>query len=199
MKTWLIAAALAAASAPALADDPDAHPAHHHRADADAFAAAPVEHGDSVYHLDGAWRDAAGGTLELAGFAGHPVVVVMMYGSCTTACPMLVNDARRLDAALTEDVKAQTRFLLVSFDPDEPAPLAPADPRWRFVTGERAQVRALAMLLGVRYRARGDGHFDHSNLVTVLDSDGRIVHRVEGLMQPMDEAAAAVTAAAGSE
>ena len=181
-----VVAALTLIAMPALAADPHAHHPPMH--------AEAVSHEDSLYHLGGDWHDSRGGTLELHDFAGKPAVVVMMYGSCTTACPILVNDARRIEAALPADVRANTRFVLVSFDPDEPAPLKPTDPRWHYLTGERAQVRTLAMLLGVRYRDRGDGHFDHTNLITVLDADGRIVHRTEGLMQPVDGAVAALTA-----
>lgn len=186
----LLLLALALAAAPAPADDPHAGHGGH-----EPVAATEAGHGDSLYHLHDAWRDSRGGTLRLGDLAGGPVVIVMMYGSCTSACPILVNDARRLEAALPPAAREATRFVLVSFDPDEPAPLKPAEARWHYVMGDRAQVRALAMMLGVRYRDRGDGHFDHSNLITVLDADGRIVHRTEGLMQPVEPAAAAITTA----
>lgn len=201
MKRASIAAAvLLFACAPAFGDDPHAGHGKH-----DAMAAAPVDHAESIYHLEGAWTDHRGTEFTLASLRGGPVVMVMIYGSCTTACPILVNDARRLEAMLADDVRAKTRFVLVSFDPVNDTPEALADyaagrglddSRWRFVRGDRAQIRALAMLLGVRYRDNGDGTFDHSNLVTVLDADGRAVHRIEGLMRPMDAAATAVTAAA---
>ena len=164
-------------------------------------SAARADHGESLFHLDAVWEDHRGGTLSLADLRGHPVVLVMFYGNCTTACPILVQDAKRLDAALPDDVRADTRFVLVSFDTvnDTPERLRTVagshgidDARWHFVHGERAQVRALAMLLGVQFHDTGNGMFDHSNLITVLDRDGRIAHRVEGLMQPMDAAAAAL-------
>jgi protein SCO1/2 len=46
------------------------------------------------------------------------------------------------------------------------------------------------MMLGVQYRERSDGMFEHSNLVTVLDTKGQIGKRIEGLGQPMEEASA---------
>ncbi len=196
----LAAAALLLACGPVSGDDPHAGHGKH-----ETMSAAPVDHAESIYHLDGVWTDHQGDEFTLASLRGGPVVMVMFYGSCKTACPILVHDARRLESLLGDDVRAKTRFVLVSFDPvnDTPETLADYaashdldDPRWRFVRGDRAQIRALAMLLGVRYRDNGDGSFDHSNLVTVLDADGRAVNRVEGLMQPMDAAAAAVNAAA---
>jgi protein SCO1/2 len=47
-------------------------------------------------------------------------------------------------------------------------------------------------MLGVKYQQTGDGHFAHSNLVTVLDTEGKIAKRVEGLNQPMNEAATVI-------
>lgn len=199
-RATLAVAALLLTCNPVFGDDPHAGHGKH-----DAMAAAAVDHEESVYHLEGTWTDHRGVEFTLASLRGGPVVMVMIYGSCTTACPILVHDARRLESLLADDVRAKTRFVLVSFDPvnDTPDVLADYatghdldDPRWRFVQGDRAQIRALAMLLGVRFRDNGDGTFDHSNLVTVLDADGRAVNRVEGLMRPMDAAAAAVAAAA---
>ncbi|MEX0899725.1 MAG: SCO family protein [Gammaproteobacteria bacterium] len=196
-RTSIAVAVLLLASAPAFADDP--HAGHQD------MTAAPVDHGESVYHLEGRWTDHRGADFTLASLRGGPVVIVMLYGSCTSACPILVHDAHRLESLLVGDVRKKTQFVLVSFDPvnDTPETLADYatgrgldDPGWRFVQGDRAQIRALAMLLGVRYRDNGDGTFDHSNLITVLDADGRAVHRVEGLMRPMDAAATAVAGAA---
>ena len=201
MRALPFIAACIIAAAPALAADPHAgHGAHH-----EALDAAAVDHAGSLYHLGSTWTDHRGTSLKLRDFAGHPVVVVMMYGNCNTACPILVQDARRLDAALPPEAREHTRFLLVSFDSvndttERLEAYADArgidDRRWHFVHGDRASVRELAMMVGVRYRDNGDGTFDHSNLITVLDGDGLIAHRVEGLMRPLDEAAAAVTAAA---
>lgn len=189
---------------PATAQDATEGHAHH---DHIAMDAAPVDAEGSLYALDREWTDQAGRTLRLADLAGSPSIVVLFYGNCTTACPILLHDATRLEAALPEAVRARTNVLAVSFDTatDTPEVLAEYartrgldDDRWRFLHADRAQVRELAMLLGVRYRDNGDGSFSHTNLITVLDGEGRIIHRVEGLVRPMDDAAARLTAATRS-
>lgn len=192
-----IVIAMALAPQAGAAADPHAH--HQHQ----AFAAADAAHGESLHHLAGTWTDHRGNRFRLADLAGAPAIVVMFYGSCNTACPVLLHDASRLERLLPDEVRARTRVLLVSFDDANDTPDALAeyartrrvdDERWRLVHGDRTQVRELAMLLGVRFRRNEDGSFNHTNLVTVLDGSGRIVHRVEGLMQPMEAAAAALTA-----
>lgn len=88
--------------------------------------------------------------------------------------------------------------LAVSFDPENDTPdvlKAYAEyeqldiPGWHFVTAEPAKIRELAMLLGVQYSKKSNGHYAHSNLVTVLDGNGKIAQRVEGLGRNMAPAA----------
>lgn len=37
------------------------------------------------------------------------------------------------------------------------------------------------MVLGIRYRQTADGQFNHSNVLTLLDRQGIVNHRQEGL------------------
>lgn len=166
-------------------------------------ADAPLP-GASLYHLDAVWTDHRGETLRLADLRGGPVIVTMIYASCETACPILVRDAGRVFDALPEGVRDRTRVLVVSFDPARDAPERLAayvdasgldHPNWRFAVGEPHATRALAALLGVRYRELENGMFSHTNLITVLGPDGAVRQRSEGLGQPVEPAVEAVTAA----
>lgn len=180
----------------AVAQDHSQHNHHDHK-NHTTFKAEPVNKEHSIYHLDGEWQAHTGESLTLANFQGQPVVISMIYGSCTTACPVLVNDARRIFEALPEAYKQEVKLVMVSFDEDSDTPAALAeyakkynlgDDVWTFLHGDDNNIRALATLLGVRYRKRSDGDFDHSNLVTVLDVHGRVVERVEGLNRPVEDA-----------
>lgn len=166
-------------------------------------ADAPLP-GASLYHLDAVWTDHRGETLQLADLRGRPVIVTMIYASCETACPILVRDAGRVFDALPEGVRDRTRVLVVSFDPARDAPERLAayvdasgldHPSWRFAVGEPHATRALAALLGVRYRELENGMFSHTNLITVLGPDGAVRQRSEGLGLPVEPAVEAVTAA----
>ena len=46
----------------------------------------------------------------------------------------------------------------------------------------------------MKYKQESDGAFSHSNLFTVLNAEGEIVHQRLGLNGGLDEAAAAVAA-----
>lgn len=146
----------------------------------------------SVYDLDGRWRDQTGTMRSLASLRGAPVLLAMVYTHCTATCPLAVSELKRI-AALEPDV----RFVLVSLDParDDPERLAryAADraldaSRWTLLTGPESAVRDLAATLSVRYRRVTPEDLAHSNLITLLDRDGRIVRQTSG---PMDAGAIA--------
>jgi protein SCO1/2 len=203
----ITAAALAAATSLACGNGSDRHDAssaplssareltettHAHHG---ARAAAETVSGGSLYQLRGRFTDQTGAAVELRVFEGHPVIVVMFYGTCEYACPTLVHDAERVLAALPAPARARTRVLLVTFDPEHDTTerlAAYAAERklhaeqWRLLRGDPHQVRELAAALGVRYRPIGDGQFSHTMLLSLLDVCGEVVERVEGLGQPID-------------
>ena len=131
-------------------------------------------------------------TRPLDDLRGHPVLASMFFASCPTACPLLINELQRLEAALPADLRDETRVLLVSFDPkrDSPAVLEGVvgqhgldSRRWRVVAAENEDsARLLAAALGIRYRAAAWGMFDHTVRVAVLDGAGRIRARSGDVM-----------------
>ena len=124
----------------------------------------------------------------------------MFFASCEYACPVIVSDMQRLRAALPAEVRADTQFVLVSFDDvrDTPAALkayrdrAHLDAGWTLLHGEPGDVQELAMLLGVKYKQEARGQFSHSNLITVLNAAGEIAHQRTGLQGEVLTAARAV-------
>ena len=179
-----------------------------HQHDADEMSAEGVNTEHSLYHLDAEWTDHRGETLALSNFEGEPVIIVMFYGNCTEICPILIQDSWRLYRTLDQSQRESVNVLAVSFDTENDTPEVLFEyaeqeqlniPGWHFVTSDDASIRSLAMMLGVQYTQKSDGHFAHSNLITVLDGKGRIAERVEGLNQPMDEAAAKIRAIINNE
>lgn len=156
----------------------------------DTPAAATASTG-SLYVLDQSWTDQTGNVVHLADLAGRPRVVAMAYTSCVYACPRIIAEMKRIEAALADvDPARAPGFVLFSIDParDTPARLAEfaaeagLDPvRWTLLTAPDDEVLELSVLLGVKYRATESGDFAHSNLVTVLDGEGAVRARVEGL------------------
>jgi protein SCO1/2 len=106
----------------------------------------------------------------------------MFYTSCKYVCPLIVDSAKGVDHALTPEERERLGVLLVSLDPardDIPALKAVFDrrrldaTRWTLARAEASDVRTLAALLGVRYRALADGEFNHTSALVLLDAQGR--------------------------
>ncbi len=188
------------------AGSPDAGPAmtgheHHHAADSTQLPDAAST--ESIYNVTSTWTDASGKRLQLKSFAGSPVVVSMIYTSCPAICPMIVSDMQRLERELPPNVRGKVRFVVISFDPvrDTPQRLAQyakerrLPSRWTLLTGAADDVRELAAVLGMRYRATDTGDFAHSTLITVLDAKGVVLQRLVGLRQDPASAVSALVAA----
>jgi protein SCO1/2 len=155
----------------------------------------------SLYQDESEWTTDAGRNLKLGALAGRPQIVLMFFSHCTTACPILVNDLRRIQAAMTPAERAAVGVTLVSFDSERDTPPALAAYRrdwklpvnWTLLHGSADNVAELAALLGVQYKKLPDGQFAHSNVITLLDANGEIKHQQAGLAadpKPLVEAIA---------
>jgi protein SCO1/2 len=142
----------------------------------------------SIHRLDIALVDQDGNGSHLADRRGRPLVVGMFYTSCHSACPLIVDTLLATERALAKEGGPEVDVLLVSFDPSHDDPLALkrvadsrklAPPAWTLARAEPGDVRKLAAVLDIRYRALDDGEINHSSVLTLLDREGRIVARTE--------------------
>lgn len=136
---------------------------------------------DSIYHLSIALRDPESKLARLDAWRGHPVLIAMVYTSCKSVCPLIVADLNRIEAALSPVARERTRVLLVSLDArrDDSGALRKFverhridTRRWLVATPAPGDVRPLAALLGVRYRALPNGELLHTPLIALLDGSG---------------------------
>lgn len=157
-------------------------------APAAATSAPPPLPSDSVYQLDAPLVDQAGGRFKLGDKRGSAQVVVMFYTSCAYICPTIIDTVLDLDRKLTPTERERFGVLLISLDPqhDDPAALkATADKRsldtrrWTLAQPQATDVRAIAGLLGVRFRVLADGEVNHTGALVLLDPEGRVVARSE--------------------
>lgn len=147
---------------------------------------APTSRGEfSVYDVGGQWRDQTNAARSLASLRGTPAVIALMYTHCGSSCPLALAAMKRI-----ERESPGVRFVLVSLDPDRDTAGALSmyagehglsSERWTLVNGSDADVRALAAVLGIRYRRISPSEVAHSNALTLLDADGTIVRQQAGL------------------
>lgn len=139
--------------------------------------------------------DHKGASLSLAELRGRPLVVSLVFTSCSTVCPIATDhlrdgviEARR---ALGQDSFAVLTF---GFDAsgDQPAQLrAFANTHdlldvgsWYIASADAETVAALLGDLGFSWRAAAGG-FDHVTQTSILDGQGRIYRQLYGTSFPL--------------
>jgi len=159
----------------------------------------------SIYQVESTWITATEQSLHLGHLQGKVQVLAMVYTTCESACPIIVSLMQRIEAALPPELHSQVGFVLVTWiqKRDTPSVLSAysakmhLDPAsWSLLSGRPDDVMELAMLLGITYKRDQSGGFIHSNVITVLNKAGEIVHRYEGLQQDMTSTLEAIRWAA---
>ncbi len=188
---------------------------HGHHAEPDAPAASSGDHanhkelaGDgfsagSLYQLEASYTGDDGKPVTLGQFKGRPVVVAMFFATCTYACPMIVADMARIRDGLPESLRANAALVLVSFDTKRDTPEVLAryrkdrglNQQWTLLRGDDGAVRELAALLGVKFKQEADGQFAHSNIISILNVQGEVIHQRAGLKGGLEDATVALARA----
>ncbi|PHR13136.1 MAG: SCO family protein [Aequorivita sp.] len=144
----------------------------------------------SIYNLPSHWTTQNGEEIELKDLQGKVVVMVMIYTTCKAACPRLVADMRNIEKQVPEEKKDDVQYVFVSIDPETDTPERlkafskeneMEDDKWLFLRGTEADTREFAAVLAVNYKEISPMDFSHSNIISVFDHRGEMVHQQEGL------------------
>jgi protein SCO1/2 len=155
-------------------------------------SSAKVLSDESIFQLESSWVDQSGKKIVLKELRGKPSVLAMVYMTCQGACPIITSDMQRIEKVLPPEKREQSQFVLISLDPERDTQKALNKfaeshgldlRRWRLLAGSTGAVRELAAVLGVKYKRDASGNFSHSNIITILDSEGVIRHQQIGLRQ----------------
>jgi len=112
-----------------------------------------------------------------------------------------VDDLQRIQRALAPEPRDPVDFVLVSFDSERATPEGQRADRqqmhlgtapWTLPTGRPDDVGELSVLLGTKYQLHARRQFVDSNVITVHNGRGEIIHRQVGLGQEPAEKVAAL-------
>ena len=144
----------------------------------------------SIFNLTTKWNTEEGNTIELKELNGKVLVMVMIYTTCKAACPRLVADMRNIESQIPEELLNKLQFILVSIDPETDTPERLKefaienkmdDNHWTFLQGSVSGVREFANVLAVKYNEISPLDFSHSNIISLFNKKGELVHQQEGL------------------
>lgn len=155
----------------------------------------------SIYNLPSTWTTQEDEKLELKDLRGNVLVMVMIYTSCKAACPRLVADMRNIEKQVPEKDLEKVKFIMVSIDPETDTPQRlkkfsednlMTDDHWMFLRGTPEDTREFAAVLAVSYKKISPIDFSHSNIISVFDEEGVLVHQQEGLGVDNEETVSAI-------
>lgn len=148
--------------------------------------------------------DHTGRPLDLATLRGKPLLVSLVFTSCSTVCP-LTTDYLRGQVETAREVLGEASFNILTFgfdaSGDRPAQLAAFAGThaltdidgWFIASADADTTAAFIAELGFSYRAVA-GSFDHVTQTTILDARGVVYRQVYGeafppqvLVQPLKE------------
>lgn len=144
----------------------------------------------SIYNLPSTWTTQDNKDIELEELRGNVLVMVMIYTSCKAACPRLIADMRNIEKQVPEKDLDKVKFIMVSIDPETDTPERlkkfsvenkMEDDQWMFLRGTEEDTREFAAVLAVSYKQISPIDFSHSNIISVFDEEGVLVHQQEGL------------------
>ncbi|WP_323756274.1 SCO family protein [Roseivirga sp.] len=144
----------------------------------------------SIYNLPSVWTSQNNEQTELKDLRGDVLVMVMIYTTCQVACPRLVADMRDIESKLPNNKKDNVKFVLVSIDPETDTPERLKEfaienqmdsDQWLFLRGSEEDTREFAAVLAVNYKKISPIDFSHSNIISVFNQEGELVHQKEGL------------------
>lgn len=152
-----------------------------------AFKYSQAAIGHSVGDLD--FRDRSGRPVTLAELRGKPLVVNLIYTSCSHTCPLIAESLiKGVEMAQASVGRDAFRVVTIGFDTrndtsERMRAFARAQgirlPNWDFLSADAQTVDRLSEDTGFIFFASAKG-FDHLAQVTILDADGKVYRQVYG-------------------
>lgn len=143
----------------------------------------------SIFLLDSKWQNQDAEELQLKDLKGKNLVMVMIFTSCRTACPILVADMKKIHAKIEKNKLKDTSLVLISIDPTNDTPEVlkkfaaernmDSQP-WIFLRSDEESTREFANVLAVKYKKISPIEFSHSNIISVFNRNGELVSQEEG-------------------
>ncbi len=135
------------------------------------------------------FRDSRGEIVRLSDFAGRPVLINLIYTSCSHYCPLTTQTlARGVEAAAQALGEDSFAVVTIGFDArnDNPARMGAYRraqgirmANWHFLSADAEAVLALTEEIGFIFRPSSQG-FDHIAQTTLLDADRRVARQLYG-------------------
>lgn len=161
--------------------------------------------------LDLTFVDERGNPLQLRELINKPTIVSLVYYRCLSICPRVLSGVAEVLDKLGMEPGEDYNVITLSFDEtdspkeslrkkrnyvtsfEKPFP----EEAWRFLTGEKENIRRFTDALGFHFKREGEG-FVHPASVIILSPHGKVVRYLRGVQfLPFDMKMALLEASEG--
>jgi len=150
------------------------------------------EHTGRSIPLDAVFYDEQGHELALGQLFGKPVVLSLIYYTCSGICPLLLSAIADVTSKLQFAPGKDYALITISFDPEDTPgsarelkknymkPVGGAFPAeaWSFLTGTRENIAKILDAVGFTVKKDDIQGFSHPAALVVLSADGKIIRYV---------------------
>lgn len=144
---------------------------------------------NSIFNLTSQWQNQNGDSLHLRDLQGKTLIVVMIYTTCKTACPILVAKMKSIESKIDRKNIDKVSLVLVSIDPETDTPEHLKEfsiknnmegSQWVFLRSDENSTQEFANVLAMKYKKISPIDFSHSNIISVFKSNGLLESQEEG-------------------
>jgi protein SCO1 len=146
-----------------------------------------------VVPLDLTFADEEGHPITLRQIVRTPTILALVYYRCPNVCSLLLQNLADVLNSLPAEPGREYAALAISFDERETPGFALQkkkaflqmirrpfpDNAWRFLTGDKENIRRLTEAVGFHFRRAGED-FEHPVALIILTPDGKIVRYMYG-------------------
>ncbi len=140
--------------------------------------------------------DHRGERFGLGELRGRPVVVSFIYTECAHTCAAITMAIERALRKAPPDMLERFLVLTIGFDTERDTPQRLSEyarpfmgryGNWLFATADTGTIERFTSETGFWFEKNQDGGFDHLNMITIIDEEGRIYKHIYGIDFDADE------------
>ena len=135
---------------------------------------------------------------------GKITLMSMVFTHCPDICPMTTHNMRLVENRLSEDLKDQIKFIVISFDPDRDTPSVLKKyaelrdysfDRWSLLSGDKQHTKEVMLKFDVKAiftdSTYADGELSynimHTDRISLIDQKGKLRKNYKGSAADIDE------------